>query len=296
MMAKKLLLILNPVAGRKGIQKVVPQIVRIFMNAGYLVTTMVTAEKGEAGSFVRQFGGDHELIVAAGGDGTLNEVVSGLLAEKLTVPVGYIPCGSTNVFAEAHGISSDMLAAAGAIAQGGLREVDLGSFGEQLFASTATFGAFTWMAYIKDQELKNHLGFGAYVLDGAHDLSRLKPWHVRITMNGERFEDDYIFGAISNTPSLAGVLQYPQGLVDMEDGRLEVLLIRSPQSMTDWQKLLRSIRLRDYDASPLIEIGQAESILVENPEGLIWALDGESSGEFQTAQISVLNRALKLKA
>lgn len=296
MMAKKLLLILNPVAGRKGIQKVVPQIVRIFMNAGYLVTTMVTAEKGEAGSFVRQFGGDHELIVAAGGDGTLNEVVSGLLAEKLTVPVGYIPCGSTNVFAEAHGISSDMLAAAGAIAQGGLREVDLGSFGEQLFASTATFGAFTWMAYTTDQELKNHLGFGAYVLDGAHDLSRLKPWHVRITMNGERFEDDYIFGAISNTPSLAGVLQYPQGLVDMEDGRLEVLLIRSPQSMTDWQKLLRSIRLRDYDASPLIEIGQAESILVENPEGLIWALDGESSGEFQTAQISVLNRALKLKA
>ncbi len=274
----------------------IPQIVRIFMDAGYLVTTMVTAEKGEAEIFAKTHAREHELVVAAGGDGTLNEVVSGLVAGKLSIPLGYIPCGSTNVFAEAHGLPTDMLAAARAIAYGTVREVDIGRFGEQVFAGSATFGAFTWMAYTTDQELKNYLGMGAYVLDGAFDLSRLRPWHVKLTLDGVPHEGDYLFGAISNTRSLAGILQYPADLVDLNDGKLEVFLIKMPRDLTDWQKLLHSIRFKDYSDCPLIEIRQAQEFRVDNPEGLIWSLDGVNSGELKAASVTVLHSALSLKA
>lgn len=293
---KRLLLIANPVAGRKALQKMLPQIIRIFMDAGYLVTAMVTSERGEAKYLAQTYGSEYDLLVAAGGDGTLNEVVCGLADGEISVPLGYIPCGSTNVFAEAHGISADILTAAKAIAHGELREVDVGRFGEQVFAGSATFGAFTWMAYTTDQELKNYLGMGAYVLDGAFDLSKLRPWHVELIINGIHHEDDYIFGAISNTQTLAGVLQYPTGLVDLNDGAFEVLLIKTPRDLADWQKLLRSIRLRDYEDCPLIEISRAQSVRIDNPEGLIWALDGESSGELKTVSVSVLHSFLKLRA
>ena len=292
---KKCLLIVNPVAGRKSIQKNIPQIVRLFMDAGYLVTTAVTAAKGEAEALTREYAASHDLVVAAGGDGTLNEVVAGLTRAGITVPVGYIPCGSTNEFATAQHIPTDILAAARAIADGNVRSLDLGKFGDHVFCGSAIFGAFSWMAYTTDQELKNRLGMGAYVLDGALDPAMLKPWHMKITIGGVPHEDEYIFGAISNAESLAGILRYPEGLVSLNDGLLEVLLIRMPRNLAEWQQVLHSIYAREIDSCPLVELAQANSIWVDNPDGLLWSLDGESSGVFRTAHISVLPGALNLK-
>ena len=294
-MPKTLLFIVNPVAGRKTIQRAIPATVRIFMDAGYLVTTMITSQEGEAAAYAQRYGADHDLVVAAGGDGTLNEVVSGMLRENLRIPLGYIPCGSTNVFAEAQGISTDVLTAAASIANGTIREIDVGRTGDRFFAGCATFGAFTWMAYTTDQELKNLLGMGAYVLDGAHDLSKIKPWHVRVSTNGVPHEDDYVFGAVSNTRSVAGILQYPADLVALDDGAFEVLLIRMPRNLPEWQQLLHSIRTKDYKNCPLIELTQAQNIWVDNPEGLIWSLDGERAAEQKTMGISVQQKRLKLK-
>ncbi len=292
---KKCLLIVNPVAGRKSIQKYIPQIVRVFMDAGYLVTTTVTAAKGEAEVLTREYAVSHDLIVAAGGDGTLNEVVAGLALAGISLPVGYIPCGSTNEFATAQHIPTDILAAARVIADGNVRSLDLGKFGDHVFCGSAIFGAFSWMAYTTDQELKNRLGMGAYVLDGALDPAMLKPWHMKITIGGVPHEDEYIFGAISNAESLAGILRYPEGLVSLNDGLLEVLLIRMPKNHAEWQLVLRSIYAREIDTCPLIELTQANSVWVDNPDGLLWSLDGESSGVFRTAHISVLPGALNLK-
>lgn len=292
---KKCLLILNPVAGRKSIQKNIPQIVRLFMDAGYLVTTTVTAAKGEAEALAREYASSHDLVVAAGGDGTLNEVVAGLAHAGIMVPVGYIPCGSTNEFATAQQLPTDSLAAAQAIANGGIRSLDLGKFGDRVFCGSAIFGAFSWMGYTTEQDLKNRLGMGAYVLDGAFDPSMLKPWHMKITIGGVPHEDEYIFGAISNAESLTGILHYPEGFVALNDGLLEVLLIRMPKNFTEWQQVLHSIYARQIDACPLIELAQANSVWVDNPDGLLWSLDGESSGAFRTAHVSVLPGALKLK-
>lgn len=295
MTEKQLLLIVNPVAGRKTIQKYIPQIVRIFMDAGYLVTTMVTAAKGEAEILAREYAPSHELIVAAGGDGTLSEVIDGMLDSGCSVPVGYIPCGSTNEFAVAQQLPTDILTAARHIVDSGIRTLDLGRFGERVFCGSAIFGAFSWMGYTTDQELKNRLGIGAYVLDGAMDPSMLKPWHMKVTVNGVPREDEYIFGAVSNAESLAGILRFPSGLVSLNDGLLEVLLIRMPQNLLEWQQVIHSVHTREFDACPLIEIAQADNIWVDNPDGLLWSLDGESSGEFRAACVSALPGALQLK-
>ncbi len=207
-MLKTLIFIVNPVAGRKTIQKAIPASVRIFMDAGYLVTTMVTSQKGEAAAFAHRYGADHDLVVAAGGDGTLNEVTSGMLRGNLRIPLGYIPCGSTI---------------------------------------------------------------------------------------GVPHEDDYVFGAVSNMRSAAGILQYPADLVTLDDGAFEVLLIRMPRNLPGWQQLLHGIRTNDYKNCPLIELTQAQNIWVDNPDGLIWSLDGERATEQNTMAITVQQKRLKLK-
>ena len=295
MSEKHLLFIANPVAGRKSIQKHIPQIVRIFMDAGYLVTTMMTGAKGEAKILSHEHAASHDLIVAAGGDGTLNEVIEGVVSSGYSVPVGYIPCGSTNEFAVAQQLPTEILPAARHIVESEPRMLDLGRFGDRIFCGSAIFGAFSWMGYTTDQELKNLLGIGAYVLDGAMDPSMLKPWHMKVTINGVPHEDEYIFGAISNAESLAGILHFPNDLVSFNDGMFEVLLIHMPKNLMEWQQLIHSIHTREFEPCPLIKLAQANNVWVDNPDGLLWSLDGESSGKFRTACVSVLPGALRLK-
>ena len=216
---KKALLIVNPVSGRKLIQRYMTQLVRGLMDEGYLVTTAVTAQRGEARELSRLLGGQFELLVCAGGDGTMNECVSGLVDAGLQIPVGYIPCGSTNV------------------AEGALRRFDLGSFDEQLFIHHALFGAFTWMAYSTDQEQKNKLGYGAYILDGLRDLSKLKPISLRLTTETETVEGDYLFGSVCTDRHIAGVFELPEELIGPEDGQLAAVLIRAPKTVLELESL-----------------------------------------------------------
>ncbi len=294
-MDKKMLLIINPVAGRKLIQKMILPVVRRFMDAGYLVSLCVTGKKKEATELVRQHGAGVDLIVAAGGDGTLNEAVAGIIYEGLDVPVGYLPCGTVNVFAAAQGIPTEILAAAEAVAGGTVRSVDLGSFNDRFFTTSASFGAFTRASYSTDQELKNHLGYGAYILDSANDLSKLRTWPVRMELDGTPLEGEYIFGSISNTQSIVGVIHFPPALVDVCDGKFEVLLVKKPQTLTDWQQIIYALLSKDYNSSPLITLRQASHILVDNPEDLIWSLDGEGSEPSGRIEIQALPGALHLQ-
>ena len=193
---KRALFVVNPVAGRKTIQKHLPDCVRALMDAGYLVTTMVTAAPGEATQYTKAYGKFYDLVVCAGGDGTLNETVTGLAKSHTNVPVGYIPCGTTNDFSASHGLPKDIPGAMQGIVSGQRQRYDACCFADQYFVGVALFGAFSWMAYTTDQTKKNKLGYHAYVLDGMRDLSRLKPIHMHLEADGETLEDDYLFGAV----------------------------------------------------------------------------------------------------
>ena len=187
------------------------------MDAGYLVTTMVTAERGEATQYAKTYGKFYDLVVCAGGDGTLNETVTGLAESHANVPVGYIPCGTTNDFSASHGLPKDIPGAMQGIVSEQRARYDVGCFADQYFVGVALFGAFSWMAYTTDQTKKNKLGYHAYVLDGMRDLSRLKPIHMHLEADGETLEDDYLFGAVSNAYNLGGYLDLSATGVDLSE-------------------------------------------------------------------------------
>lgn len=283
-LTKRAMLIVNPVSGKKLVLRYLSQIIRIFMDAGYLVTTLVTSRRGEATEHVRSFGHEFDLICCTGGDGTLNETLCGLAAEDLHIPVGYIPCGSTNDFAVSRGLSPDILTAAKTAANGRCVPYDIGRFGKQYFSYVAAFGAFSWLSYTTDQNLKNVLGHTAYILDGIRDLPKIKPLHMKISIDGVLYEDDFLFGAVCNSTSVAGTLELPAELVDTCDGLFEVLLIRVPKTILDFEMIVRGLLTQDYSC-PFIIMEQGRDIYVQNPDGVEWALDGESSGPFEQLHI-----------
>jgi len=283
-LTKRAMLIINPVSGKKLVLRYLAQIVRIFMDAGYLVTTLVTSRRGEATEHVRAFGRGFDLICCTGGDGTLNETLRGLAEEDLHIPLGYIPCGSTNDFAVSRGLSMDILTAAKNAANGQCTPYDIGRFGKQYFSYVAAFGAFSWLSYTTDQNLKNVLGHTAYILDGIRDLPKIKPLRLKISVDGVLYEDDFLFGAVCNSTSVAGTLELPAGLVDTCDGVFEVLLIRVPKTILDLEMIVRGLLTQDYSC-PFITLEQGRDIYVQNPNGVEWALDGESSGPFEQVHI-----------
>ncbi|MBQ9188787.1 MAG: diacylglycerol kinase family lipid kinase [Clostridia bacterium] len=291
---KKLLLLVNPVSGKRLFARYMAQVIRTFMDGGYLVTTAVTAARGEATALTARYAKEYDLIVCAGGDGTLNETVSGLLQAGVNKPVGYIPCGSTNDFAVSHGLSVDIEQAAENIMTGQVVPYDVGLFENRCFTYVAAFGAFSSVSYNTDQNLKNTLGHAAYLMGGLWELSQIKPIPLSVSADGVRFEGDFVFGAVCNATSIGGTLQLPDGLVDPADGLLEVLLVRMPEDLLELDEIIHGLLEQDY-SSPLIEFVQVKELTVRSAEPLEWALDGEASGAFEVVHIAPVQGFLKLK-
>ena len=290
---KKVLLIINPVAGKQTIQPHIAEVIRIFMDAGYITTSMVTSSHGEATELTARYGKDFDLIVCAGGDGTLHEVLQGLGDASIDIPLGYIPCGTTNDFAHSYGLATDIAEAARNIVSGRSRRCDVGRYGSHYFTYLASFGAFTWMGYSTDQARKNKYGQRAYVFDAVKEHSRLKPIHMKLTLNGVPYEDDYIFGAVANTSSIVGIIELPEGMVDPYDGKFEVVLIKAPKTVRELETIVHSVLTQDYSC-PLIQISQAKDIWVDNPKEFTWSLDGESSGVKSSVHITPVHGFMTL--
>lgn len=293
-LSKRAMLIINPVSGKKLVIKYIPCIIRALMDKGYLVTTMITAKRGDATEFAAQLGRDYDLICCTGGDGTLNETLSGLARESLDVPLGYIPCGSTNDFAASHFLSTDIDRAALNMAGGERRRYDVGRFGDYYFSYVAAFGAFSWLSYTTDQNLKNMFGHTAYILDAITSTYKIKPIHVKFRTADSVHEDDYIFGAICNSTSIAGTITLPSNLVNTRDGVFEVMLIKMPRTITELDTIVRGVLAQDY-SSPLIDFFQATELDIDNPHGLEWALDGECAATYDTVHFSILPGFLNLQ-
>ena len=290
---KKALLIVNPVSGMKAIIPKLADVIDVFQQEGYICTTMTTQKVGDATEFSMNYAQDYDLVVCTGGDGTLNETITGLIRAGLIRNVGYIPCGSTNDFAATHSLSLDILTAARNIARGNVKTYDIGRIQDQYFTYVAAFGAFASVSYSTDQAVKNLLGRGAYFLNGVRDLPNLKPIRMKIRVNGRTYDDDFIFGAICNSTSVAGVFKLPDTMVNTRDGLLEVLLIRSPKTFGEFSAILDSMINQTYSSDNIIFL-KSSDIYIENPTLAEFALDGEKSQKYESMHISVLNRYLHL--
>ena len=281
---KKLLLIINPVAGRNQAQADLFKMVRVFAEHDCEVTVYPTRGPQDCTRKVLADAGRFDLVVCCGGDGTLNEMVSGMMQREDHVPMGYIPLGSTNDFAASLHLPSQVEEAALRCVEGTAFHMDVGSLNDRYFNYIAAFGAFTEASYATPQQVKNALGHLAYILEGVKSLGRLQPTHVRITADGETFKEDYLLGAVTNTVSLGGVLRLDPSRVLLDDGMYELLLVKNPQNPTEAQAMLSALMLQNYDG-PLVRMLRASDILFESNHEISWTIDGEFGGSFSTTHI-----------
>lgn len=282
MLTKKLLFILNPNAGVRHARRMIPELLELFADQGYLSTVCCTRRRGDATDFARDHAAGMNLIVVSGGDGTLNEVVTGLLQGHHRIPVGYLPSGSTNDFAAGLKLPGDLLKAARIAVAGKPQKLDVGRFGDRYFCYTAGFGAFTGVAWSTPQNIKNVLGHAAYILEGIRSLGEIRPIHARVTADGLVCEDDWIFGAVCNSTSLGGVLKLDPDTVDMNDGMFETVLIRNPSSAGELAGILEAVTTRNY-SHPMLHFIRASRLTFRTDTSLSWTLDGEyASGEPET--------------
>jgi YegS/Rv2252/BmrU family lipid kinase len=290
---KKLLFIMNPFAGQKKANKVLPEILMLFTEAGYEINMSMTTGPGHATRLAAERGSRADLVVCCGGDGTLNETIAGLLMAQLTVPVGYIPSGTTNDFAASLKLSHNPIQAAKDIIEGQAVSYDIGKFGDRYFCYVASFGAFTKSSYAVPQTVKNALGHTAYVLGGISELSQIRNEHVRMEIDGEIVEDDFLFGAICNSTSVGGILTLPPDRVDMRDGVFEVMLIRAPRNINEIPECLLAVQNQTYNCG-MITFRSAKSVKIFTDPFMTWTLDGEKADGYSEILVENLHHAVQI--
>ncbi|MBQ9930491.1 MAG: diacylglycerol kinase family lipid kinase [Oscillospiraceae bacterium] len=290
---KKMLFIMNPYAGTRRANKHLTDILTVFNRADFAVTVHMTAGPGDCERVTREMAEGMDVLACAGGDGTFSEMVNGLLQLGLDIPVGYIPCGSTNDFANALGLSKDPLQAARDIAEGQPMRYDVGQFGSRYFTYVASFGAFTRASYATPQNIKNALGHAAYLLGGIQELSQLHKEHVRIETDDQIIDDDFLFGAICNSTSVGGILTLDPNQVDMTDGKFELLLVRAPKDILEISECISALQSKKYNCAMVTFLSAAGLRIVSDPE-MSWTLDGEQAAGAKEITVTNLQHAIRV--
>ena len=290
---KKMLFVMNPYAGTRKANRYLADMLSIFNRAGYAVITHMTAGPGDGAAVVEQMAPQMDLVVCCGGDGTFNEVINGVLRSGAETPIGYIPAGSTNDFASSLHLSTNVLQAARDIMEGQPRPYDVGQFGDRYFSYVASFGTFTRSSYATPQSVKNALGHTAYILEGIQELSQLRKTHVRLELDDGMVEDDFIFGAVSNSTSIGGILTLDPKQVDMRDGKFELLLVRAPRDLLEISECIRALQTQKYNCAMITFLSTDSLTVVANPD-MPWTLDGEREDGHAHIEIQNLHQALRL--
>lgn len=284
MEGKRLLFIVNPKAGKAQVKNQLLGIIDTFVKAGYEVTTYVTQSKGDAMRAVRDRREGYNLIVCSGGDGTLDEVVTGMVKSGKSLPIGYVPAGSTNDFANSLGLSKNMQKAALTVVEGREFVCDIGAFNRDVFVYVAAFGMFTDVSYGTGQEIKNLLGHMAYLLEGVKSLAAIKAYPMRFSYGDTVIEGNFLYGMVTNSESVGGFKGLTGKNVALNDGELEVTLIRKPTNLIEMNQLISAMVDRDM-SNDFIYSFKTSKLQVTAAEEVAWTLDGEFGGNHKEVLI-----------
>jgi len=291
---KKLMFIYNPKAGKAQIRSKLADILDVFARGGYEITVYPTSKHGDAVSIMAGRGTDYELVVCCGGDGTLDEVVTGMMQSGFVTTIGYIPAGSTNDFGGSLNLPKNMVRAAETAIIGKNFACDIGSFNQGIFVYIAAFGLFTDVSYETGQDMKNLLGHMAYLLEGMKRLSSIRPHSMKIIYEGHTIEEDFIFGMITNSVSVGGFKRITGKNVKLDDGVFEVTLIKNPRNPMELNNIMMSLLNRDIDTDAMYCFRTDRIECISN-EPVAWTLDGEYGGTHERVVIQNRQRAIEIR-
>ena len=289
---KKLLFIFNPTAGRGRLKSKLFDIVDSFIKHGYRVQVYPTQQKGDATSIVVNDPDQYDLLVVAGGDGTLNEVITGMMAANRVAPIGLIPAGSMNDVSHSFKISRNILSAAHNVMTGRPYSMDIGRFNDKYFIYVAAFGAFTDISYTTSQKNKNMIGNLAYYLEGIKKLSDLKPRMIKVQYGDKVIEEEFLIGLVTNSLYIGGFKNLNYDKTSLNDGLLELLLVKMPRNIIDLEMIVSSLINYKINENLMYYI-QAPSLTIAS-EKMEWTLDGEFGGAYDKVEISTCNKAIKI--
>lgn len=294
MSMKKMLFIYNPKAGKAQIRNKLADILDVFTKGGYEITVYPTQKSEDAMEKTMNRNKDYDIIVCSGGDGTLDEVVTGMIRSGFRTPIGYIPAGSTNDFGGSLSLPKNMVRAAENIVNGDEFACDVGSFNEDVFVYIAAFGLFTDVSYETGQDMKNVLGHMAYLLEGMKRLPAIRSYPMRITYEDTTIVDDFIFGMVTNSVSVGGFKRITGKNVKLDDGVFEVTLIKRPKNPMELNNIMVSLLNRDIDTNAMYCF-RASKMEITSTEPLPWTLDGEYGGTHTKVVIENICRGVDIR-
>ena len=297
MSQKNMIFIVNPKAGKNVLKTKMVEVVDEFSRAGYHVEVYTTKSAEDAEQHIYDVGDLHDLIVISGGDGSVDNAVTGVmrLSERTdkVPPIGYIPCGSTNDYAKSLCISRDPVTAARQIVRGKVCPVDIGRLGNRMFVYVAAFGIFTEVSYATPRSMKAKLGHAAYVIEGAKSLTSVKTYRLKASFDGRIIRGDFIYGQVTNSRSVGGFRIV--GLRDMSfhDGEFECVFIRKPRNPIELERILQAV-VTNKQVEDYIVYERAKCVKVEGIEEIPWTVDGEFAGDYKQARVDNLHNAVNL--
>jgi YegS/Rv2252/BmrU family lipid kinase len=287
--------IFNPHAGKAQIKSKLMEIVDIFAKNKYDITIYPTQSARDAMEVTRDLPNQtYDLVVCSGGDGTLDQVVTGMMKREERIPIGYIPAGSTNDFANSLKISNNMIRAAQIAVGTDYFQSDIGTFNQDNFVYIAAFGMFTDVSYQTKQEIKNILGHAAYILEGMKRLNSIKAYKMKIECNGEILEDEIIFGMVTNSISVGGFKNMTGKNVLLDDGLFEATFIKKPKNPMEIQEIIATLLIEEVD-SKYIYSCKTSQVKITSEEYIPWTLDGEYGGDHNEVLIVNNKQALTIK-
>lgn len=292
---RKMLFIYNPRAGKAQIRSNLLDIIDIFVKAGFEVTAYPTQEKGDGyQAVIERKLGYYDIVACSGGDGTLDEVVTGMMRSEKKLPIGYVPAGSTNDFASSLHIPKNMKEAAQVIVGGRTFGCDIGAFNDDFFVYIAAFGLFTEVSYETRQDVKNVLGHMAYVLEGMKRLSNIKSYPMKVEYEDKVIEGDFLFGMITNSISVGGFKRITGKYVLLDDGEFEVTLIKRPANPMELNMIMVALLNRNINTDCMYCF-TASSLKITAKEEIAWTLDGEFGGRHREVTVKNCMQALKIR-
>ena len=290
---KRALFIYNPNAGKELLNPKLSDIIDIMVKAGYEVVVYPTQSYKDAYKKVTSFAEEYDRVICSGGDGTLDEVVTGMMQREHKIPIGYIPTGTTNDFANSLHIPKDLLQATDTAVSGAEFACDIGRFNEDVFVYIAAFGLFTDVSYQTKQQMKNILGHLAYVLEGMTRLFDIPSYRIKVSHDGEEFEDEFIFGMVTNSRSVGGFRNMIGKNVAFDDGEFEVTLIKTPKNPIALQEIIAALLISQIDTQYMYSF-RTKEIHFESVTEIPWTLDGEFGGEHDEVDIYNCRKSLTI--
>lgn len=290
---KKMLFIYNPNSGMGLLKPKLSDVLDIFVKGGYEVTVYPTQKYHDAVRKMGEYEEQYDLVACSGGDGTLDEVVTGMMKREDKVPIGYIPAGTTNDFASSLHISKNMLEAADTVVNGVPFACDVGEFNEDYFVYIAAFGLFTDVSYETKQSMKNVLGHLAYILDGTKRIFNIPSYRIKVTHDGETIEDEFIYGMVTNSRSVGGFKGITGKNVVFDDGKFEVTLFKTPRNPMELNEILGALALRKINPKRMYSF-KTNEVHFETEEEIPWTLDGEFGGVHEEVVVKDCQKALEI--